>query len=672
MKVTKSYKIILLILAFIMSTMLALGMMKSPSAYASGDVVSATKYFNLNGATTVFTEEGLKIDAKKDVNVSFKNNLIVNDMSMKMKLPEGLTASINISLASFYVNGNPKEWSKYQTEGTEFDKTIKNTLALNYKYSSKAVVSMALNGKAIGDIQVIDGFITVNFAIKNNYLTVNDMDAMSIYSADEKIYYKVQNVDDRAVSSEISISFAEQEEGSGKSGDFILEYVDQKASDSSGDYKQSLKLADGQTKPESAKKQRVYLSESFYLRNSDGSYSLVVKAADKKYALSYKACSVLGDGAYLCLVNPNGEYNYDGVETSTSTPDTIRFEKNTAKFGVGIKQDGEPVLYEEFEVDDIKAFDFEDEQAPRYVNDQVAYASFLNALKEEYTTTNSQGETTSAGLGTSLSIPSMKDLVVDNFDSYASLDTKVYYKNDKTDSAESKMSFKLNAIGDYLFFVAFEDASGNKMNETDFVYQEDNDVKYGIYGENGDGVENYVGNFVFKFEIEDNADIMVKAPEIQGDGFKGVEYRASKFIIDADGCKDTYKLFYNKNTNASADDAGWIEIPAIATINEEDYVSNGFSYNEVKKVNFDGELKFLPTRIGAYKIECTVTSTVSSREASSSTIIKVESKASPVEVPSKWLENNIWSVVFLSIGTLSLIGIVILLCIKPKEQTDND
>ena len=35
-------------------------------------------------------------------------------------------------------------------------------------------------------------------------------------------------------------------------------------------------------------------------------------------------------------------------------------------------------------------------------------------------------------------------------------------------------------------------------------------------------------------------------------------------------------------------------------------------------------------------------------------------------------ENNIWSVVFLGVGTLSLIGIIILLCIKPKEETDND
>lgn len=670
MKVAKSYKIIFLVLAFVMSTMLALGMMKSPSVYADSQV-SASKYFSLNGATAVFTDEGLNIEAKDEVNVSFKNNLIVNDLSMKMKLPEDFTTSISVSLSSFYVNGNPKNWDTNPTQ-TEFDKTIKNELLLNYKDTSKTVVNAILNGQEVSDIQVEDGFITIKFGIKDNYFTINDNDVASKYNADGEVYYKVKDVDGRAVSSAISIGFDQNDDVNDIAvGEFVLEYVDQKTSDASGDYKQSLKLEDGQTKLTSAKRQRVYLSESFYLRTEDGDYKLVVKATNEAYTLSYKACSVLGEGGYLCLVNPENIYNYDGIETSTSTPDTIRFEKNTTKFGVGIKEDGEPVLFEEFDVDKILDFDYEDKQVPVYVYDEIAYASFLNALKGEYTAENSQGQTTSAGLGTTLYVPSMKDLVFDNFDTYESLTEKVYYSNDKTSSSESQMSFKLNAIGDYLFFVTFKDSAGNQIEETDFIYEEDNIVKNGIYGED-DSVANYVGNFVFKFEIIDNADIIVNVPEVQGNGFKGVEYRASKFIIEADGCKDTYKLFYNSNVNASVDDANWIEIKAVNSVSEDEYENNGFSYSEVEKVNYNGELKFVPTRIGAYKIECTVTSTVSSRYATNSTIIKVDSKPNVVEVPSKWLENNIWSVVFLSVGTLSLIGIIILLCIKPKEQTDND
>ena len=37
-----------------------------------------------------------------------------------------------------------------------------------------------------------------------------------------------------------------------------------------------------------------------------------------------------------------------------------------------------------------------------------------------------------------------------------------------------------------------------------------------------------------------------------------------------------------------------------------------------------------------------------------------------------WFRNNVWSIVFLSVGTLSLIGIIILLFIKPKEEVETD
>ena len=33
-----------------------------------------------------------------------------------------------------------------------------------------------------------------------------------------------------------------------------------------------------------------------------------------------------------------------------------------------------------------------------------------------------------------------------------------------------------------------------------------------------------------------------------------------------------------------------------------------------------------------------------------------------------WFLNNVWSLVFLSIGTLALIGIIVILCIKPKDE----
>ncbi len=670
MKVAKSYKIIFLIVAFIMSTMLALGALKPTSAYADSNV-SASTYFTLNGASATFTNQGLVVEARDDVEITFKNNLIVNDMSMKMKLPQDFITSIDISLSSFYVNGNPKEWSKNSSEGTTFDKTIKNTLELKYQDGSTTIVNATLNGKAISDIQVENGFIVLNFAIENDYFTVNNDDISAKYNADEMIYFKVKNIDDRAVTSKISIGHDTVVDGANTIGEFVLEYVDQMRSDVSGDYKQSLILEDGRTKLTPSKKQRVYLSEAFYLRQPDGSYKALKLAWDKSYGMSYKACSLLNVSTTLFLVNPEGKYTNVEFKDSTATPNAIRFGQGTnVKFGVGAKVDGVTLQFEEFVVDEVYAYNFKDNEAPRYVYDEIAYASFLSALEDEYTVTKDDGSKTFAALGTELKVPSMKDLVFDNFYPYEDLTKKVHYRNQTESVTTQSMSFDLNEIGNYLFFALFSDAE-NAMLDNDFITEKDNVLTNGIYGKD-DTVSGYVGNFIFEFEIQDNADIIVKSPEVQGNGFKGVEYKASKFIIDAEGCRKTYKLFYNKNINASADDANWIEILAKTSLSKEEYVNNGFSYDEAIKVNYDGELKFVPTRIGAYKIECTATSSVSERSATNSTIIKVESEPSVVEVPSKWLENNMWSVIFLSIGTLSLIGIIILLCIKPKEQTDND
>ncbi len=695
MKVAKSYKIILLIVAFLMSTMLALGMMKSPSVYADSLKDEVSTYFvttdGENKAPASFGELGLNITPIDKSEVSFKNNLIVNDMSMKMKLPKGITTSINISLTSFYVNGNPEKWSQWDSDtlsGTTFDKTIKNTLVLEYNENSKVVGR--LNGVSIGEITLeADDSVIIHFGIENNYLMVNNTKVSASYDADAKIYYKVKDVDGRAVSTKISIGFVGEVEN--EDDKFILEYVDQKASDlSTDDYKQSFVILDGQTKLTPAKKQRVYLSESFYLKKPDGTYTLT-KKTNQIYSLSFKSCSVIENSSTLCVVNPEGKYNVE-LETSTSVPNEILFNNGSdGTFGVGAKVNGEYQLFEEFKVNelvlvnhvDVPVEENKDSVAPKYVykDNEIAYASFLNALKQKYTVEKDNIETpeegdkiiTSVGLGTSFKIPSMKDLVFDNFYPYEELNTKVYYRNQIESINTQQMEFSLNKIGDYLFFVVFSDDDGNTMLEKNFIIEKNNVVENGIYGEDGSNVEGYVGNFVFRFNIEDNADIIVKPPKVQGNGFKGVEYKASKFIIDAEGCRKTYKLFYSSDINAKADDESkWIEIPQASSISEDEYKSNGFSYEEVLNVNYDGELKFVPTRFGAYKIECTATSAVSSRYATSDTIIKVESEPNVVKVPSKWLENNVWSVVFLSVGTLSLIGIIVLLCIKPKEQTDND
>ena len=87
---------------------------------------------------------------------------------------------------------------------------------------------------------------------------------------------------------------------------------------------------------------------------------------------------------------------------------------------------------------------------------------------------------------------------------------------------------------------------------------------------------------------------------------------------------------------------------------------------------YDGKYTFTPVKVGAYKIKCHVSSYNAVRSAEAETVVSVAEKPSEVKVPSHWLRDNIWSVIFLSIGTLALIGIVVLLFIKPKEEPETD
>ena len=142
----------------------------------------------------------------------------------------------------------------------------------------------------------------------------------------------------------------------------------------------------------------------------------------------------------------------------------------------------------------------------------------------------------------------------------------------------------------------------------------------------------------------------------------------NRFLI----CQSSHHLLsYNADVNATADSEGWIKLPSITEITEE-YAENGFTYTDISGIAYDGEYAFTPVKLGAYKIDCEITSDKSERSASGSTVIKVEKEPTEVKVDTHWFKNNMWSVIFLSIGTLALIGIIVLLFIKPKEEVETD
>ena len=671
---TKSYKIFILLTVFILSLVFAIGFINTSNVYAEVKPLTvsndAYEYFKLDKSFNArFNPEGLNLDVNK-VNsndtgskaVTFKNDLMVNDLNVKMKLPASAKTSFRFDVVSHYVNGNPEEFSKADTK---YDKTIENIVTLEFNASGKVLCE--LNGVEVGEFDLDNGFFTLQVRVKTYsdnkcYLTIGDFDIRANYGADQEKYYAIKNIDDKAIATEISLDFITTKESTET---FVLASVDQKASDVSGAYNQSLAIPADQNKLTLAKP-RVYLNDSFYLRKADGSYTTIKVAYNKTYTLNFNSCSLLGGYSSLYLIKTG----YDNIllESNTTIPNEIQFMKvgSSVKFAVGGKQNDTEVVYEEFTVNEVKPFDYLDSDlntVPVYTYDEVAFKSFENAFKNAVIV-ESDGKTTSIGMGTDFEIPSMKDLVSDDVTSYEDLTTSVSYASRTARATTSSMKFKVNDIGEYEFLVMFGDGK-NTMKAADFYSideEDDNKVVYGTYKQ-----------YIFHFEIKDDADIVVKAPAIQGDGYLGVKYTASKFTIDADGRTLKYELFYNaKKDVKDADDSGWIAIPQASLITDKSYDKDDFDYEEIKEIGYNGKLVFTPTRIGSYMIKCTASSSTSPRSASADTFISVNQKPVVVKVPSNWLKNNVWSVVFLGVGSLCLVGIVVLLCIKPKEQNDRD
>lgn len=298
-----------------------------------------------------------------------------------------------------------------------------------------------------------------------------------------------------------------------------------------------------------------------------------------------------------------------------------------------------------------------DETAPEVQIDAAeAKASFEDALyratREEYDVIGENGQMVTEehyirlGSGNYLEIPSMERFVKDDTTPYEDLSYTVYYRTQKSDwTSTSSFKIPVASEGKYEFYVLFKDADGNEMDKDQIVDKDGNIVDM---------------NYVFTFEVYNDAPIEVQAADSQEAAYKGVSFTATEFTVLALNYDSEYKLEYSKDGESN-----WVEIPALADLDEEE---NAKEYKEYSKYAYDGTLTFTPAEIGYYRITLTIYEKESPRFAEASTLVHAES--TPVKVVPReenWFLNNIWSLVFLTIGTLALIGIIVILCIKPKD-----
>ena len=631
MNKAKSYKLKLCILFFVASLIASVFMftLKTNIADAAISVTSPTSYFT-GSAAVAFEDDKVVASVTSDDTVAFKNRLAINNAEFELSIPENLDElKIKLTSDSYFKNGALK------IEAGKLDTSIDNVILISKE-------KLSLNGKEVtsGNDVLSQGNLKVSLKVTDNVLSVS-VGSLTVTNSDE--YYKIGGKD--KVAAKVEFGFTVSGDSAVKFG---IVSVDQNVGVDG--YKQSFELESG--KVATIAKPRVSVNDSFLTSGGN-----VVKG--KMYNLTFSAYSVFGNytnsSFYLKVSEDDAEKVW--LQNSAS-PKSVSFNEDVTFTVTNGEVDAETYSV-------VVKDKSSDELAPEYSASEYALDSYKEAVIKAATADYDLDGIKSVRLGDSVEVPSMENLVSDDLTSYEDLKKTVYYKTPSSSlTTSSDMKITLTEAGDYEFFVIFTDLNGNAIDKDDFYTVDETDENNIIPGAYYD--------YVFTFHIEDDAPILVTPnSKKQADGYLNTVYTATDFTVKASGNTTTYTLYYNKTLNATENSDGWIEIPDTSFIGE-DYNENGFTYNDLVSLDYDGYLTFTPVKLGTYKIECTVTSDNSVRSSSAAELIVVNTEPTVVEVPSHWLRDNVWSVVFLSIGTLCLIGIIVLLFIKPEQETEKD
>lgn len=666
MKTAKSYKILILLTAFVLSMVAWLGFAMPKTASAEETVINLSNYFAGQYNNASLKEDNIVFNVRSEDEISIKNQLVLDDLGFELsgELSKFESLKLVIKAKSFYANGNKQANGEYLTD-------IKNEIVLLDNASS------LIDGDVLAvNLSVVDGYL--NYAIGSNTAIALDDDSLRLGARDKYLG---------------SVSFESTLKSEYQSANLALVSVNQKASDKSAEnpYKQEFKLdADGKLLKYAYP--RVVLGDNLFQADASKGELLTVQAG-ARYNLSTSAIALFNreytsSSLFVSsnVDNAHGNGSYLGTSDNSSKLVVFKLNSNLSEdvmaFGIsshslvgGNKDD----IFETYQVRVVS----NTKEAPVYNNDAAALEGYVHALNELITEDYGVDGVHSIRLGETITLPSLKDLVYDDNTSYENLSYTVYYNTPSTQSGSSaSMKLKLEEAGDYEFFVVFKDKDGNSMEKDDFYKVDKEDAGKLVAGKYygtalTEGMATSYG-FVFRFRIEDDAPIFIKAPESQADGYLDVRYTASNFEIKSSQNTVEYKLYYNASETVNVDEktnlSSWRQIADIDTVNKKDFTAGkGFTKEQLKEINYNGKVAFTPIEKGTYVIECTITSgSVVGREQRAFSVIRINQEAVTVDYDNHWLENNVWSVVFLSVGSLCLIGIVVLLFVKPKEEADEE
>ncbi len=680
MKTAKTSKIILFVVAVAMffASFMALSVPKTASA-ASATEVSAIFSGTAVETQNVGFENNYVVASMQDVDtLALKNQLVIDDLGLEFiaDFSEIKSFSITIDSQARGANGNLNDEGK-------LDATVKNVVTVSAGTAGAGYVAIDLNGAVLDNVQ-LDGNINVGFTLNVNGLPSAYIEGEELPCTDA--YYALGKADKYLG----KISFSVELNSGVERSDLTIVSVDQKQSDVSGAFKQTFVL-DAANAILTHALPRVAINDSLFYGNK------IVAISGQKYDLRTTAYSVTGGlTASRLFVSTDSDSNgsHSGfVGTDDSTPKAVTLYKtdadlnvdDTMSFNISYRYETSvTAVCEEYDAIDVIDVDYDtvapvyaEVGTPEYADKEAVLDAYLDALYNVVTEDYGEDGVHSIRLGTSITIPSLADFVADEFSSYTNLTHTIHYKTPATGTGSStSWKFTASVPGNYEFYVVFGDKAGNKMERDDFYTADGQEITIGKYYDETtvskyDGLVSRNG-YVFRFVIEDDAPLSVEAAASYANGYVSTRYIAPSFDIKASGLQTTYKLYYNKSLTAepTGEDwqENWVEIPTSKKVSEST-LPNGWNLDDTKAVAYDGKVTFTPVKKGSYVIECSISSNnVKDRKDSAVATIRVSSEPTTVKPASTWLRDNAWSVVFLSVGTLCLAGVVVLLFVKPKEK----
>ncbi|MBQ7348470.1 MAG: hypothetical protein IJW47_00605 [Clostridia bacterium] len=638
MKQAKVYKIALTLITAVMFVLAGLSLIFSSPVYAE----ELGNYFSGTYTETKLEDNAVKFTVSDGQTVMLKNSLVINELAFDVDIPsEVKSVTLTFNTKTYDVNGN------YVDGNNVFD-TVAHKLTLNTDGSASSF------NETDGETPISSGNVKIYFKVVGSLLGVslNDNTDTSFFgNATSK--YLVKNVG-KCIANALTFTF-DLVDGS-ETAVFSLNSVDQGWENyTAGEYKQTFETENGEIKTKA--KARIALNESIYISTATG-YELNAFLGSR-YSLEFTPYSVLGN------VYKNQLYIAEGTNLWLSNED----KPNEFIFG--------STLNNVLEIKDSSAtqetFTFNVAEKNLTTNSAPTYKDPAQAesLIESYKVAlgkailaDYNGVKYCIRLGDEVTVPSMESLICDDYTAYNNLTHTLYYRTPETTGSVTDWDIPTDKAGEYQFYVVFKDADGEAMKTDDFYTFDDNDENLLIPGQ-------YYA-YVFKFTIIDDAPISVTSVN-QSKGYVDTTYTVSSFNISATGYTPTYELYYNSDLNAQLVgewENTWTLIPKASSVGENDTMPEGFTYEEIQSIAYDGSLTFTPDRVGKYVIKCTVSSSSSVRSASGTAMVEVQDKPNVVTPANPWLRENVWSVVFLSVGTVCLIAVIILLFIKPKDKAE--